>query len=100
MDSQKVLPTSEVVDKIFHRYVSGRDLNGEVFKKQEKSGKYRGEHFLWSGKLQPHDVDMIRCLVSMGAKKKYLNEYFNIKVSIGNIVDHTNFSNTCHRLRY
>lgn len=92
MDSQKVLPTSEVVDKIFHRYVSGRDLNGELFKKQEKTGKYRGEHFLWNGKLQPHDIDMIRCLATLSVKNVHIQEYFGVKMPIGNIIDHQNFS--------
>lgn len=71
----KVVPTTDVVDKIYEKHVF-QPTEHDVGKSYYEDTKWEGKRF--SGKLQAEDVDLIRYLLLKRYKTKSITEYFKV----------------------
>lgn len=71
----KVVPTTDVVDKIYEKNVF-KATEHDVGKSYYEDTKWEGKRF--TGKLQAEDVDLIRYLLLKRYKTKSITEYFNV----------------------
>lgn len=71
----KVVPTTDVVDKIYEKHVF-KATEHAVGKSYYKDTKWEGKRF--TGELQAEDVDLIRYLLLKKYKAKYISEYFKV----------------------
>lgn len=86
----KVVPTTDVVDKIYEKHVF-QATEHDVGKSYYKDTKWEGKRF--TGKLQAEDVDLIRYLVLKRYKTKSITEYFKVnKTAVSRIKSEEIFS--------
>lgn len=71
----KVVPTTDVVDKIYEKHVF-QPTEHDVGKSYYEDTKWEGKRF--TGKLQAEDVDLIRYLLLKRYKTKSITEYFKV----------------------
>lgn len=71
----KVIPTTDVVDKIYEKHVF-KATEHDVGKSYYEDTKWEGKRF--TGKLQADDVDLIRYLLLKRYKAKSITEYFKV----------------------
>ena len=71
----KVVPTTDVVDKIYEKHIF-QPTEHNVGKSYYEDTRNKGKRF--SGKLQAEDVDLIRYLLLKKYKTKCITEYFKV----------------------
>ena len=71
----KVVPTTDVVDKIYKKHVF-QPTEHDVGKSYYEDTKWEGNRF--TGKLQADDVDLIRYLLLKRYETKSIAEYFKV----------------------
>lgn len=71
----KVVPTTDVVDKIYEKHVF-KATEHDVGKSYYEDTKWEGKRF--TGKLQAEDVDLIRYLLLKQYQTKSITEYFKV----------------------